>query len=456
MIPADREDNDCDGRVDEEVRNFMDDDGDGLVDEDLATSPVEIRPPQSTSLRSCSQASNTSLNGHPVVLNVSAACRPVHTKYSDSVSGTVCHKTITREWIAVDSCGNMASATQLLVVEDKTPPLLTAPGNVSVTCLEFEDAEKTGAALSNDDCAQVSQWSKDTLHQCTVQRQWFSGDRCGNVAPPVVQSIALRIPPPVLRVPNTVTITCSDPTTPSFTGKPSTTSSNMCSWDVSAAVEVRHRDQEKLINICDRMIGRRWLASDVCGNTVGGLQVIRILHQPPVLDQPKRAVASCRDVSNFTLAGRPSFKRFCTSAKLEKSDVLQGKFLLRNWTAVDLCGDTSMPVTQTISLAEDPPRFRIRSNVTIQCHQSSSPDDIGWPTLLDVNEACFKLGASRTTVSYKDERQKSGCPGFILRRWTATSFLGHTVRADQSITLGESPCKNHFVFLIIVIMRYNL
>jgi len=31
-------DNDCDGRVDEELMNGIDDDGDGLIDEDIASS----------------------------------------------------------------------------------------------------------------------------------------------------------------------------------------------------------------------------------------------------------------------------------------------------------------------------------------------------------------------------------------------------------------------------------
>ncbi|KAI8486632.1 hypothetical protein Bbelb_356070 [Branchiostoma belcheri] len=35
-VPADGEDNDCDGRADEELLNALDDDGDGLIDEDLA------------------------------------------------------------------------------------------------------------------------------------------------------------------------------------------------------------------------------------------------------------------------------------------------------------------------------------------------------------------------------------------------------------------------------------
>ena len=35
--PGDGKDNDCDGRVDEEIRNGKDDDDDGFIDEDIQT-----------------------------------------------------------------------------------------------------------------------------------------------------------------------------------------------------------------------------------------------------------------------------------------------------------------------------------------------------------------------------------------------------------------------------------
>ncbi|XP_066269367.1 IgGFc-binding protein-like [Branchiostoma lanceolatum] len=43
-IPADGEDNDCDQRIDEELPNGIDDDGDGLIDEDLAADPCAGDP----------------------------------------------------------------------------------------------------------------------------------------------------------------------------------------------------------------------------------------------------------------------------------------------------------------------------------------------------------------------------------------------------------------------------
>lgn len=442
-VAADGEDNDCDGRVDEEMRNFVDDDGDGLVDEDLATDPVRIRPPVSASLHSCLQPTNPSHAGRPVVLNVSAACRPVRTIHSDLVAGSACSKTITREWMSVDACGNVANATQLVVIEDKTPPTLSAPGNVTVTCTEFGDATKTGVARAHDDCDRVSMWHEDRLSRCTVERRWFARDSCGNSAPSATQSIALRLPSPHLQLPDQKTITCFDPVIPSFTGQPITVGSTLCGWNVSVVVQLEYQDREEIINLCDRVIRRRWLAYDTCGKKADGIQLVRVLHQSPVLNEPIDAVSSCRNVNDLSIVRRLSFNKSCVATRLEYSDILDGSTLLRNWTAVDICGASAVPVVQRITLAEPPPDLVVRPNVTIGCHESSGPDDVGWAVLRDVNDACFRLGASRTTVTYRDERHGPGCPGFILRHWTATSFLGHTVQADQVITLGKlrsRPC----------------
>ena len=34
-IPGDEKDNDCDGKVDEEIQDRLDNDGDGFIDEDI-------------------------------------------------------------------------------------------------------------------------------------------------------------------------------------------------------------------------------------------------------------------------------------------------------------------------------------------------------------------------------------------------------------------------------------
>ena len=44
MAPGDGIDNDCDGKIDEEVRDGKDNDGDGSVDEDLDLVRNKIRP----------------------------------------------------------------------------------------------------------------------------------------------------------------------------------------------------------------------------------------------------------------------------------------------------------------------------------------------------------------------------------------------------------------------------
>ena len=432
-VPADGKDNDCDGRLDEEIRNFVDDDGDGLVDEDLATTPVEMKPPRSSSLRSCRQPTNPSHAGRPVI---SAECQPVRTDHTDIVEGSTCYRTITRQWTSVDSCGNVANATQLLILEDKTPPTLSAPDNVTVTCAELKDAIKTGVARPHDDCDSVSMWHEDRLHRCTVHRQWFARDACGNGAPAVIQSISLQVEPPRLHLPAESTISCFHSVAPFYSGQATAVSSTLCGWNVSVAVQLRYEDVEEVTNVCDRLIRRYWVASDVCGNQAGGIQLIHVIHQSPLLNKPADTNSSCRAISNLDIVGRASFNHSCRSATLGYRDSLEGETVLRNWTAVDDCGMISAPVVQRIALVESAPRLVVNPNITIHCHDSSSPEDVGWPSVQEVDEACFDLGATRTTLKYTDERQGRGCSGFIIRHWTATSFLGHTVQADQLITWG--------------------
>ncbi|KAK3732612.1 hypothetical protein QZH41_016083 [Actinostola sp. cb2023] len=53
MVPGDRRDNDCDDRADEELLNGIDDDGDGKIDEDLATPIPVIQAPASVNETEC-------------------------------------------------------------------------------------------------------------------------------------------------------------------------------------------------------------------------------------------------------------------------------------------------------------------------------------------------------------------------------------------------------------------
>ena len=443
-IPADNKDNDCDARVDEEARNFIDDDGDGLVDEDLATAPVEIASPPPVYLISCRDPTTPSHTGHPVVLEVSESCKPTRITHKDEVTTGACGRNITREWVATDSCGNVHTAIQTISVNDRTPPSLTPPRNRTrlVTCREFRDTAAVGTAHSLDDCdSNPTTWYEDNLRGCVVWRTWHSHDKCGNVASSKAQTLRLSVDLPTVVFPEDLSVGCSSSIESTVTGRPAVTGPAVCGWNVSGVVTVEQADSETELEYCDRLIARSWRVADVCGNERNYIQHITIVHQSPVIKAPLNRESNCDGLRNIELLGQATVAQSCKSVNMTYTDTLAGTVVTRRWTGVDSCGRSSFPKIQKITLEEDAPRLKVPFNVTAPCHKRY-PNSTGWAVLAkDLSQSCFYVDGHQrpTTIDYVDKMDDFSCPGFIVRQWRATSFLGHRVSGSQTITLECTP-----------------
>jgi len=116
--------------------------------------------------------------------------------------------TITRTWVAVDSCGNRAQGDQIIRFRiDQTPPVLSVPGNVDLGCHcapPDTSPAATGWARATDNCdpnPAISYEDTETvdgeIH--TIIRTWRATDRCGNYTEGT-QRITYRLdqtPPPL-------------------------------------------------------------------------------------------------------------------------------------------------------------------------------------------------------------------------------------------------------------------
>lgn len=93
--------------------------------------------------------------------------------------------TINRTWNVMDIHGNGATCLQTISVQDKKPPVITCPANITVTC--DTSIPKTGMATATDNCdASVSITNQD-IHVsgdcdwfCIIERHWTATDDCGN------------------------------------------------------------------------------------------------------------------------------------------------------------------------------------------------------------------------------------------------------------------------------------
>src|SRR5207244_1539567 len=73
----------------------------------------------------------------------------------DVISNRSCPNryTITRTYHATDSCGNVTSQSQTIIVDDQIGPTITAfPPNVTVSCASQVPAADDGAVTASDAC----------------------------------------------------------------------------------------------------------------------------------------------------------------------------------------------------------------------------------------------------------------------------------------------------------------
>jgi hypothetical protein len=98
--------------------------------------------------------------------------------------GNECGGTITRTWNIFDACENPAETrTQIITINDTTPPDITCPADAIV---EFGASTEAGTAEATDNCGDVKVSSSDETNsvgcQSVIIRTWTATDDCGNSA----------------------------------------------------------------------------------------------------------------------------------------------------------------------------------------------------------------------------------------------------------------------------------
>lgn len=107
--------------------------------------------------------------------------------------------TLNRTWTAADVDGNFKTCLQVITAEDKKPPVVTCPANITVTC--DTSVAKTGVATGTDNCDTRVDFTRSDTHVsgdcewlCVTNRTWTGKDDCGNTAS-CVQRITKDVTP---------------------------------------------------------------------------------------------------------------------------------------------------------------------------------------------------------------------------------------------------------------------
>lgn len=392
-------------------------------------TPPVISCPSDVTI-SCGDDTNPSSTG---TATGSDDCSGYTISYSDTSSGNSCLTTITRTWTASDDCGNTSNCTQLIEISDDTPPVVTCPADLTISCGDSTDPTSTGTATATDNCSNMLVTFMDGTSDepCDagggIVRTWTATDDCGNTSTCTQLIAVVDNTPPVINCPQDIEITCAQEPLPVVCGTPIAT-------DDCSGVNVTYTDIQQNSG-CIFDIQRTWLATDNCGNASTCVQSIEVSDEDaPEITCPVDVDANCGLDPDPTITGEATATDICSDFDISYSDQSSGSgcdiTLVRTWTATDDCGNASSCV-QTISLNDnEAPVIECPVNTTVQCGEATDISVTGVATATD--------NCGSVQVSHDDSGSTNLCDdGGLERIWTAIDDCGNTSSCIQLISMTD-------------------
>lgn len=346
--------------------------------------------------------------------------------------------TLRRRWTATDNCGNTATAEQVIVVQDFTPPVFTSvPANTTASC---DAVPLVGTPTASDNCDNLVTINYNgqthTDGPCpnfyTLVRQWTATDNCGNTAT-ATQLLSVRdhTPPVFTNFPADVTVSCD-------AVPPVAIPAAADNCDASATVTYLGETRNNGICPSNYVLLRRWQAADNCGNTTVSTQtiVVRDTDAPVFTFVPTNASVSCDalpPVSNPVAVDNCAAMATVNYDGQTRTDgpCPDTYFLIRRWTAADQCGNTRT-AEQTIAVRDQtPPTFtQVPSDVTVSCSDIPAVGAVAATDNCDASVTITYDGQTRLDGSCSDNFT-------LVRRWIAIDNCGNTTSAQQIIAVQD-------------------
>ncbi|MDI5899538.1 gliding motility-associated C-terminal domain-containing protein, partial [Flavobacterium yafengii] len=261
--------------------------------------------------------------------------------------------TLTRTWTVKDACGNTATHTQIVTVEDTTAPIFVEalPENITVQCSNVPTAA-TLTATDNCGDATVTYNQTSTPGICagayTLTRTWTAKDACGLTAThtQIVTVEDTTAPIFVEALPTNVTVQCSNVPT----------ASTLTATDNCGDATVTY-NQTSTPGLCAGAytLTRTWTAKDACGNASTATQTINIIDTvgPTTATQ----FSSTVNVNCDAIPAKPElvFVDNCStvSPAIFTENIINrtenSYSMVRKWSVADACGNVS-EFTQIINV----------------------------------------------------------------------------------------------------------
>ncbi len=363
------------------------------------------------------------------------------TLLSQTSDGMTCPETITRIYLIADIVGNTVTCTQLIIVNDTVPPVISPlPEPYTVYCPAVPEF---AIAIVSDNCSgslQLAYQDVTVPGQCTSQysvtRTWTATDACGNSTTAVQIINVSDTTAPVLNVSaEDLTVACDGNGNTnelnawlSLHGNASV--SDECSgvtWSNNYTVPYVKCGGTYTVNVV-------FIASDDCGNSLSTAANFTVLdNTPPYLSCSVDIIVNNDPgmCGANVIVPQPTFSDICGSVSIvnsfnmtsDASDYYPVGTTIVTWTATDACGNTST-CTMTVTVSDNEPPVIICPADIISCDEETS---LGEPYVMDNCGILNVTNDAPPNFPY-------GIPTDVT--WTVTDIYGNTSSCIQSVTIS--------------------
>ncbi len=362
------------------------------------------------------------------------------------VTANDCDWSVQVTFRVTDECNNTSTTTSSFIIQDTTDPVLAAiPPDITVDCQAPAPIMLT--ATDNCDAAVNIILVADTVSTCTnsyvVTRTWTATDDCGNTDTGVRVITVEDNTAPMVTAPADITVECDMVPVP---GSAPPVVTDMC--DMNPIITFSSNTVPgSCVN--EYVTTVTWTATDACGNSASDDQVITVQDNtfPTITGTlPTDVTVECNSIPAPPIAGTDivgadncglaSFDYLQTSTQGIDTDMCDfySYTLTRTWTAIDMCGNTTIH-TQIITVEDNnDPSMTIPIDLTVDCENVNNFAITGQPS--NVLDGCD----NSPEVTFVDNITVPGsCPfNYTLERtWTVTDACGNLFSDVQTIFVQD-------------------
>ncbi|MFN0013893.1 MAG: HYR domain-containing protein [Saprospiraceae bacterium] len=338
---------------------------------------------------------------------------------------------------------------QTINISDVLPPVLAnlPAAVVNVECADDVPALPFPPVVAVDNCGQPVDVELVEVenpgicpNQYSIIRRWTAEDDCGN-ATFFVQTINVHDnKAPVLAVmPVDRTYECFDEVPAAPLNQSATDNCVIAFVDFSESTEGGTPQDPNYSCPNNVTITRRWIATDLCGNTTEHIQTIRVhdTTRPHFLVTPVDRTYECLDDvegapdqhDNFAIDNCEVV--FVDFLETRDNDSCHNQVIIkRRWEATDACGNKNTHWQYLTVYDKVKPTFR------------TTPVDRNYDCSEDVELAPVQIAQDNCLVVFEDFTETvapGGCENqyVLVRRWEATDLCGNTNDHWQTITVHD-------------------